>query len=163
MNDHLETRMKRVETTLYGSDDSPERGLVTRVNMTHSELAQIQDLGKKIFYTVILGIVVALLNLVINGSQARSVVLPPAGGNSTVSIGAKTTSDSVSHRETLTTEEVAAREKVTPRTVTNWIASGRIDPPPSKDGKSWAISANYRLSPPNAESCGNSLASDSQP
>lgn len=72
----------------------------------------------------------------------------------TVSIG-KGTADSETHRGYLTTEEVAQKEKVTARTVLNWIEEGKIDPPPTKEGKAWTISENYRLLPKPAEPFGS--------
>lgn len=90
-----------------------------------------------------------------NGSNTNSV-----------SIGGMETSDAdESHKETLSTEDVAKKEKVTSRTVINWIEGHRIDPPPVKNGKSWAISANYRLLPQTAENFGNadSIEKDCKP
>lgn len=79
------------------------------------------------------------------------------GGVSTnVNVGS---ADSVAADESaktwLTTQEVAKREKVTDRTVLNYIESGMIEPEPERNGKSWQISENYRIVPPNAEKCGN--------
>lgn len=54
----------------------------------------------------------------------------------------------------LTTKDVAAREKVTERTVLNYIAAGQIEPAPVKDGKEWKISEHFRIVPNAAENCG---------
>lgn len=50
-----------------------------------------------------------------------------------------------SARTYLITEEVATREGVSDRTVTEWINEGRILPPPQKAGREWVIAADYRI------------------
>lgn len=60
-----------------------------------------------------------------------------------------------SARTWLTTQEVAAREGITDRTVINYIAQKMIDPPPVQMGKAWHIAENYRIIPNNSEKCGN--------
>lgn len=55
-----------------------------------------------------------------------------------------------SARTYLTTAEVAKREQVSERTVTDWITAGRLVPPPTKEGKEWRISAQYRIPPQTA-------------
>jgi hypothetical protein len=60
-----------------------------------------------------------------------------------------------SARTWLTTQEVAAREKVTDRTVINYIQAGMIEPEPVQIGKAWHIAENYRILPKPAETCGN--------
>lgn len=54
----------------------------------------------------------------------------------------------------LTTQEVALREKITDRTVLNYIEAGMIDPQPQKQGKSWVIAEHYRIVPNGSENCG---------
>ena len=54
----------------------------------------------------------------------------------------------------LTTKDVAEREGCDERTVLNYIARGQIVPMPEKDGKSWRISAGFRIIPNPAESGG---------
>ena len=52
-----------------------------------------------------------------------------------------------SARTFLTVQEVAEREKVTDRTVLNWIEEGRIVPAPVKQGKAWVITESFRILP----------------
>ncbi len=59
-----------------------------------------------------------------------------------------------SARTWLTTKEVAAREKVTERTVINYIERGMIEPPPVRDGKAWQIAQSFRIIPQDTETCG---------
>ncbi len=81
------------------------------------------------------------------------------GVSQSVKVGGLTPSDEPelvdSHRGYLTTAEVAKREGKTERTVVEWIASGMIEPPPSKPGKEWQIAENYRITPKTAENCGD--------
>ena len=60
-----------------------------------------------------------------------------------------------SGRTWLTTQQVAAKEKVTDRTVINYIQAGMIEPEPVQIGKAWHIAENYRILPHDAEKCGN--------
>ncbi len=62
--------------------------------------------------------------------------------------------DENSARTWLTTQEVAAREKITDRTVINYIQNGMIQPEPVQIGKSWHIAENYRIVPKSSETCG---------
>jgi hypothetical protein len=59
-----------------------------------------------------------------------------------------------SARDYLTTAEVAEKEQVSERTVTQWITEGRLDPPPVKAGKSWTIAKNVRILPQDTAECG---------
>ena len=59
-----------------------------------------------------------------------------------------------SARDYVTTADIAAKEKVTERAVIDWIAAGRIEPPPVKSGKSWTIAKNFRIIPQDSECCG---------
>lgn len=82
-------------------------------------------------------------------SLERQTGRSSAGNTNTniITSDAAKTADSKSGRTFLTTAEVAKREQVSERTVTDWIASGRIQPAPVKDGKEWQISAQYRIPP----------------
>jgi hypothetical protein len=57
-------------------------------------------------------------------------------------------------RDYVTTADIAAKEQVTERAVIDWIAAGRIEPPPVKTGKSWVIAKNFRIVPNDSECCG---------
>ena len=73
-----------------------------------------------------------------------------------VNVGATDPVESIgSAKIWLTTKEVAAREKVTERTVLNYIDQKMIDPAPIKDGKEWHIAENFRIIPNLSEECGN--------
>lgn len=58
------------------------------------------------------------------------------------------------HRTYLTTADVAAKEKISVREVTDMIAHGEITPPPTKDGREYRIAADYRILPHPADDCG---------
>ena len=92
--DH-EDRIARIERTLYGGDDS-STGLSARMRTTEHSLTNIEDGIKRLIWLVITAIIVAVLGLVV-----RPVQLP------------------ASVKTWLTTADVAAREKLTERTVEN--------------------------------------------
>lgn len=64
--------------------------------------------------------------------------------------GTESECDDQSRKTWLTTQQVAEREKVTERTILNYIEAGTIEPAPVKAGKEWQISADYRIIPKNA-------------
>lgn len=71
------------------------------------------------------------------------------GGNissASINVG-KAENVAESGREYLTVQEVAEKEQKDERTILLWIEGGRIDPAPIKAGKSWSISADYRILP----------------
>jgi len=59
-----------------------------------------------------------------------------------------------SARDYVTTADIAAKEQVTERAVLDWIAAGRIEPMPKKEGKAWVIAKNFRIVPNDSECCG---------
>jgi hypothetical protein len=63
-------------------------------------------------------------------------------------------------RDYVTTADIAAKEQVTERAVIDWIAEGRIEPPPVKSGKSWVIAKNFRIVPNDSECCGETPNQD---
>lgn len=113
-------------------------------------LETVVDASKKIIWLLITGILVGVMNLVIKPSsgtlpQSQSVNVGQAKSDTTPMLTA---------REYLTTADIAAREKVTERAVTEWIAQGRITPEPVKQGKAWVIAKNFRILPNDSECCG---------
>lgn len=125
--DELEHRTARLERAVFGDDDSSE-GLSARVKITEMHTIEIRENFKRLNWLLITGIVVGLLNLVLNRAPSKTW---------------------------LTTQEVAKRENVTDRTVINYIESQMIDPPPARDGKAWRIAENYRIVPNDSELCGS--------
>ncbi len=89
-----------------------------------------------------------------------------SGGKGSVSqnvnVGAAEAEMADSAKTWLTTKDVATREGCDERTVLNYIARGQIVPMPEKDGKSWRISAGFRIIPNPAES-GGKVAAKLQP
>ena len=74
-----------------------------------------------------------------------------------VNVGEATAEDNqlATHRTYLTTADVAKREDISVREVTDMIAHGEITPPPAKDGREYRIAADYRILPQPADDCGN--------
>lgn len=149
----LETRLARVERTLYGDDDASD-GLSSRMHLMEVTVAKIDATLAKLNWLIIAGVIVGILNLIITkpGShaptQSTSVITGDAGA--TTATAAETT-----RRTYLTTADVAAKEGVSVREVTDMIAHGEIEPPPVKDGREFRIAANYRILPQDAADCGN--------
>ena len=77
-----------------------------------------------------------------------------AGVSQSVNVGQAGKEMAKSGREYLTVAEVALRENVAERTITDWIAKGRIEPLPMKKGKEYTIAAEYRVLPQDAACCG---------
>lgn len=95
-------------------------------------------------------IAVLKMQMAMQGGNGRAV-------SQNVNVGQRGTESEAqdSARTWLTTKEVAAREKVTERTVINYIERGMIDPPPVLNGKAWQIAESFRIIPKDSESCGN--------
>jgi hypothetical protein len=102
-------------------------------------------------------LLLAIVNLVLNKhtapapNQSTSVITSDAAQ----AIGSLPTT---SRRDYLLVSEVATREGKAERTIIEWIEAGRIQPAPTKNGKEWRISAEYRIPPQLAASSGNSEA-----
>lgn len=115
---------------------------------------QISRLQKKVNALMVLGSVSTILTivkffiLIPNGTTTPT----PSNSNS-VQIGDSNTKQP--QRDFLNTDEVGEREGVTSRTVTTWVEQGRISPPPTRQGRAWIISANYRILPQTAANNGN--------
>lgn len=147
----LETRLSRCERTLFGDDDS-SKGLSSRMHMTETTLEKIDATLAKLNWLIIAGVVVGILNLIITkpGAHAPSQSTSVITSDATKALEAAATT----HRAYLTTADVAAKEGVSVREVTDMIQGGEIIPPPVKDGREWRIAANYRIQPHNAAECG---------
>ena len=145
----LEIRLARCERAIFGDDDSSE-GLSARMKVNENYTAEIRENFKRLNWLLITGIIVGLLNLVLN--RVPSV---PAPHTQSVNVGdADTQPELAAHRQWLTTTDVATREKTSVREVTDMIANGEIQPMPTKAGREWRIAANYRILPHPAAECG---------
>jgi hypothetical protein len=157
--DELETRLSRCERALFGDDDSSE-GLSARMHMTETMLAKIDATLSKLAWLVIAAVLVGLLNLVIGKPgataphQSTSVITGDAQSGPALLDAATATGTAQSHRDYLTTADVAAKENVSVRQVVDMIAQGEITPPPQKQGREYRITADYRIQPHPAAECG---------
>lgn len=68
-----EQRLTRLERTVYGSDDEPQNGIVSRLHLTEATVTEIRDVGRKIIWLIIAGVVVGLMNLLLNSGRVPSV------------------------------------------------------------------------------------------
>ena len=157
--DEFETRLSRCERALFGDDDSRE-GLSARMHMTETMLAKIDATLSKLAWLVIAAVLVGVLNLVIGKPgataphQSTSVITGDAQSGPALLDAATATGTAQSHRDYLTTADVAAKENVSVREVVDMIAQGEITPPPQKQGREYRITADYRLQPHPAAECG---------
>lgn len=152
--DDIETRLARCERALFGSDDS-SAGLSARMHMTEITLAKIDATLSKLNWLIIAGVVVGILNLILSkpGSgpaptQSTSVITGDAAADPTKAALLGT------HREYLTTSDVARIEQVSVREVQDMIVNGEIQPAPVKDGREYRIAASYRIQSQTAADCG---------
>ena len=81
-----------------------------------------------------------------------------SGVSQSVNVGQADKALAKTGREYLTVAEVAKREGVAERTITDWIAKGRIEPMPMKQGKEYTIAEKYRILPQDAACCGDEEA-----
>lgn len=146
MSDHdLSERMTRVERVLFGPEDEPHKGHVTKVHVISENLDQIRELLKKAQWLLLAGIIVALLNLVIKNNPGSAGTQQHTSINTSAS--GKQDEKPISKREYLTTSEVAEAEDKSVRTITDWIKKGYISPPPIEGAAGWMISPDYRVLP----------------
>ena len=108
--------------------------------------AQIEAIRKEVRLTKWITIGGALISIACRFIAPTHAAGTPANTNS-VQIG-EAPASLPSGREFLNVAEVAAREGLSPRTITEYIQSGRIDPAPTRNGsRAWAISVDYRIHP----------------
>ena len=132
---------------------------VIKLGTVHSWLFKISMWGAPIFFIWAVTAImrhdtdIAVLKMQIammNGGSGKGSV------SQNVNVGKADTKPELatSARDYVTTADIAAKEKVTERAVIDWIAAGRIEPPPVKSGKSWTIAKNFRIIPQDSECCG---------
>ena len=149
-----ETRIARLERTVYGGDDSRD-GLSARMHLTETTLEKIDATLSKLNWLIIAGVVVGILNLILSKPGSG-----PAPTQSTSVITGDAAADPAkaaligTHREYLTTSDVARIEQVSVREVQDMIVNGEIQPAPVKDGREYRILASYRIQPQTAADCG---------
>jgi len=108
-------------------------------------------------YLTVLGCFQAILSICLwlsNGNH-RPIIVPeanntgpsaPSASGNTVTIGDAKKPEP--QRDYLTTLELGDREGVAQRTITTWIAEGRITPTPIQKGRCWLIDTQYKILPP---------------
>lgn len=98
----------------------------------------------------IIGTILKLLPLHPLGTLQDQPPAPPASNTNSLHIGTTTAPapDPESRATWLTTDDVARREKKSPRTILTWISEGRITPAPVQTERAWLISTNYTITTP---------------
>jgi len=97
---------------------------------------------------MIIGLLSPVVSLIIKFFLAIPTPATPPTNTNSVQIGG--TEQPKPQREYLDSDEVGEREGVSSRTVISWIEQGRISPQPTRQGRAWVISANYRILPQTA-------------
>jgi len=122
-----------------------------QINGMEVRIDKLEKAVQRIEIWVIIG---AVISIAMRCLPAPQVSAPPApapqsSGNSHVQIATspESLSEIESRREYYTVDEVARKEGKSARTVISDIESGKIDPPPAKIGRAWAISREYRYLP----------------
>jgi len=103
---------------------------------------KIDTLERRISLLMLMSAISVLLGLAKLYMQSQG-----QSGNNTNAVNIGAQSAASPQRDFLDTDEVGKREGVTSRTVLTWIEQGRIEPQPTRDGRAWNISANYRILP----------------
>ena len=72
--------VERLEVTVYGDPSRDKRGLVEKFNQMEGYVMEIRNDLKKVTWSIIIGVLVALLNLVINAKSLTQVqsIKPPS-------------------------------------------------------------------------------------
>lgn len=110
---------------------------------------KIRSLEIRINVLLVLGTLSFILTLAKIAIPALNHSPAPSSNNNSVQIGGA--EKPKPQREFLNTDEVAEREGVSTRTVTNYIETGRIYPQPTRNGRAWIIADDYRILPITAE------------
>lgn len=112
--------------------------------------ASLASTKRLVIWCAVAGAVVSILSKLLISVPVTVPIQPPA--SNTVSGGSVTigAAKPESQRVFLTVAEVAGREQVSERTITDWISKGAIHPRPERDGRPWRIAADYRILPQSA-------------
>lgn len=160
-SDH-ERRITRLELMITGSDDHPQNGMASRLMMTESVVMEMKSDWRKIQWLMIIGILTAVLNLVISSNRGNG----GGGASQSTSVitgdASKTADSSDSPMTYLTTEEMATKAGVAPRTILSWIPLKRFEPAPTETAKGWIFDAECRILPPNAADSGIAAAASKE-
>ena len=112
--------------------------------------AALASTKRLVIWCAVAGAAVSILSKLLIPVPVTAPIQPPA--SNTVSGGSVTigAAKPESQRVFLTVSEVAEREQVSERTITDWIGKGVIHPRPERDGRPWRIAADYRILPQSA-------------
>lgn len=97
----------------------------------------------------IIGTILKLLPIPAPHPSQEPAPAPPATNTNSLHIGTTAEPPGPESRALwLTTDDVARREKKSPRTILTWITEGRIHPAPIQTERAWLISPDYTITPP---------------
>lgn len=131
------------------SNPTPDR--ITDMEKRIDSLShRVRQLTVGISISLGMGIINILLKLFLPFGLAPHPAPPitaPSQNTQTVTLGQTTLPTPTSARTFLTTEEVARRENISPRTLLTYIAENRLTPAPTKTDRNWQISPTYQIIP----------------
>lgn len=93
---------------------------------------------------LVIGLAASILRLFFPGGFGAHSPAPANTNSVKIGVAEERQAD----REYLTVADMAKRLDVSPRTVTEWIAQGRFEPPPAKTDRAWIFAADSRIQPP---------------
>ncbi len=129
--------------------------ITKRLDSIDSGINKLVWMGVSAILVALVGGLTTLLDLGIKAWLFQSVLTPTPSNHQSVNVGGAAESIA-SQKEWLTTDEVAKKEGVDPRTVLRWIADGRIQPTPQRvDGTSWGVAKDYAVRPTTADNVGH--------
>ena len=121
-----------------------------RITAAEASIRTLRALRPWIIAGTIASIIGTILKILPIHPQGNELLTPPSPATNTNSlhIGTTATPDAESRAAWLTTEDVARREKKSPRTILTWITEGRITPAPIQTDRAWLISPDYIVTTP---------------
>ncbi len=125
--------------------------LQDRLTAAEASIRTLRALRPWIIVGTIASIIGTILKLLPIHPPGSEPLTPPAPATNTNSLHigtATTTPDADSRAIWLTTDDVARREKKSPRTILTWISEGRITPAPVQTDRAWMISPDYTITAP---------------
>ena len=116
-----------------------------RMMEMEKEIAQIKQEVRSLRLWIWVGIGTNVILFIFKMWMPHAPQAPTSVHGNSVQIGTGPTV--APQRDYLTTEEVAAREGVAARTVTEWAREGKFTPEPVKGERAWQFAADYRVLP----------------
>ena len=120
-----------------------------RLATAETSLRSFRSLRPWIIAGTIASIIGAILKLLpLHSLTPSPEPAAPSSNTNSLHIGTASDPGPESRALWLTTDDVARREKKSPRTILTWITEGRIHPAPIQTDRAWLISPDYTITAP---------------